>query len=70
MVELSFVDIYPSNPYRAGDNAMSQVVQHLVLLKLRSNITAEEVQALKDNLLGMVGRIEGVLWVDLVPGMS
>ena len=65
MVELSFVDIYLSNSIQgSADNAMSQVVQHLVLLKLRSTVTAEEVQALKDNLLGMVGRIEGVLWVD------
>ena len=43
---------------------MTRVLQHLVLLKLRSNVTSQEVQDLKDNLLGMVGKIDGVLWVD------
>ena len=43
---------------------MSRVLQHLVLLKLRSNVSPTEVQHLKDNLLGMVGKIDGVLWVD------
>ena len=55
---------------------MSQALQHLVLLKLRPDVSPKEVQDLKDNLLGMVGKIDGILWVDfgmqqcMYPGYS
>ena len=42
-----------------------EVLQHLVLLKLRDDVSAEDFGALKKNLMGMVGKIDGVLWVDV-----
>ena len=44
---------------------MTEVLQHLVLLKLRSDMSTEEFEALRENAKGMVGKIEGVLWVDV-----